>query len=130
MFSPACGAFKDVPAEGAGRPVGSGVPIDSTSVAAASTGSGSVGGAGTPTAAPPPVPDSVRRPQAALVPTPDPVRGLYVNRWASLGRKQWELIDVAKRTEVNALVLDVKDDRGLMLYRSNEPLAREIGADT
>jgi hypothetical protein len=42
----------------------------------------------------------------------------------------WELIDVAKRTEVNALVIDVKDDRGFVLYRSTVPLAREIGADT
>jgi hypothetical protein len=42
----------------------------------------------------------------------------------------WELVDVAKRTEVNALVIDVKDDRGLVLYRSNVPLAREIAADT
>ena len=42
----------------------------------------------------------------------------------------WQLIDVAKRTEVNALVIDVKDDRGFLLYRSGVPLAREIGADT
>ena len=65
-----------------------------------------------------------------LVPTPDPVRGLYVNRWASLGQKMWQLIDVAKTTEVNALVLDVKDDRGFVLYRSRVPLAQQIGADT
>ena len=42
----------------------------------------------------------------------------------------WELIEVAKRTEVNALVIDVKDDRGFVLYHSTVPLAREIGADT
>jgi hypothetical protein len=42
----------------------------------------------------------------------------------------WDLIEVAKRTEVNALVIDVKDDRGLVLYRSTVPLAREIFADT
>jgi hypothetical protein len=42
----------------------------------------------------------------------------------------WDLIDVAKGTEVNALVIDVKDDRGFVLYRSTVPLAREIGADT
>ena len=65
-----------------------------------------------------------------LVPRPDTVRGLYVNRWAALGQKMWQLIDVAKRTEVNALVIDVKDDRGFVLYRSNVPLAKEIGADT
>jgi hypothetical protein len=76
------------------------------------------------------VPDSVRRPAAALVPTPSAVRALYVNRWAAIGQKMWQLIDVAKRTEINALVIDVKDDRGLLLYHSTVPLAREIGADT
>jgi hypothetical protein len=65
-----------------------------------------------------------------LLPRPDVVRGLYVNRWAALGNRMWELIDVAKRTEVNALVIDVKDDRGFVLYRSQVPLARSIGADT
>src|SRR3954469_1575716 len=64
------------------------------------------------------------------VPTPDTLRGLYVNRWAALGSKLRQLIDVARRTEVNALVIDVKDDRGFILYRSKVPLAREIGADT
>ncbi len=42
----------------------------------------------------------------------------------------WALIRVAETTEVNALVIDVKDDRGLLLYRSDVALAREIGADT
>jgi hypothetical protein len=64
------------------------------------------------------------------VSTPDTLRGLYVNRWAALGRKLTDLIAVAKRTEINALVIDVKDDRGFVLYRSSVPLAREIGADT
>ena len=41
-----------------------------------------------------------------------------------------QLIEVAKTTEVNALVIDVKDDRGFVLYPSHVPLAREIGADT
>jgi hypothetical protein len=65
-----------------------------------------------------------------LMARPEVVRGLYVNRWAALGERMWQLIDVAKRTEVNALVIDVKDDRGFMLYRSGVPLARDIGADT
>jgi len=55
---------------------------------------------------------------------------LYVNRWAALGDKMWQLIDAAKRTEVNALVIDVKDDRGFVLYKSHVPLAQQIGADT
>ena len=66
----------------------------------------------------------------AHVPTPDTLRGLYVNRWAALGSKLRTLIDVAKTTEINALVIDVKDDRGFVLYPSDVPLAHEIGADT
>src|SRR5215217_8564844 len=73
--------------------------------------------------------DSSPRP-LPLMPRPAVVRGLYVNRWAALGDRMWQLIDVAKRTEVNALVIDVKDDRGFLLYRSGVPLARAIGADT
>lgn len=78
----------------------------------------------------PPAGDSVVPAKVVRVPTPDTLRGLYVNRWAAMGRKLNTLIGVAKRTEVNALVIDVKDDRGFVLYRSSVPLAREIGADT
>src|SRR5437867_11888830 len=70
------------------------------------------------------------RDSVVLVPTPDTLRGLYVNRWAAIGPAMWRLIDLAKNTEVNVLVIDVEDDRGLMLYRSSVPLARAIGADT
>src|SRR3982750_448182 len=73
--------------------------------------------------------DSVTR-TIVHVPTPDTLRGLYVNRWAALGSKLRTLIDVAKKTEINALVIDVKDDRGFVLYPSDVPLAHEIGADT
>jgi hypothetical protein len=86
-----------------------------------------------PQAGPPPSAsriESATRQEIVRVPTPDTLRGLYVNRWAALGRKLNDLIGVAKRTEINALVIDVKDDRGFVLYRSSVSLAREIGADT
>jgi len=74
--------------------------------------------------------DSVKRAAIVRVPRPEVVRGLYVNRWAAVGKKLGQLIDIAKTTEVNALVIDVKDDRGFILYKSRVPLAHEIGADT
>jgi hypothetical protein len=74
--------------------------------------------------------DSIERARIVRVATPDTLRGLYVNRWAALGKKMGQLIDVAKKTEVNALVIDVKDDRGFVLYKSKVPLAMQIGADT
>lgn len=77
-----------------------------------------------------PSPDSLPDVRPPLVPTPKVVRGLYVNRWAALGDRGWELIRTASHTEINALVIDVKDDRGFVLYRSRVALAQEIGADT
>jgi hypothetical protein len=74
--------------------------------------------------------DSIERARIVRVATPDTLRGLYVNRWAALGKKMGQLIEVAKKTEVNALVIDVKDDRGFVLYKSRVPLAIQIGADT
>jgi hypothetical protein len=74
--------------------------------------------------------DSINRAKIAHVPRPEIVRGLYVNRWAALGEKMGQLIGLAKTTEVNALVIDVKDDRGFVLYKSRVPLAAQIGADT
>jgi hypothetical protein len=71
--------------------------------------------------------DSARVP---LVSRPAVVRGLYVSRWAAIGKRMWDLVEVARRTEVNALVIDVKDDRGYVLYHSSVKLARQIGADT
>jgi len=85
---------------------------------------------GTPEAAKAALADTAASVRVERVPTPGVIRGLYVNRWAAVGRRINELIRVAKTTEVNALVIDVKDDRGLVLYRSRVPLAREIGADT
>src|SRR5687767_9708691 len=108
---------------------------DSTAGRRATTGSAASRDDSTSVIAPAALPvvehaDSILRPRPPLVATPDPLRGLYVNRWQALGRRSMaKLIDIARRTEVNALVIDVKDDRGFMLYRSRVPLAREIGAD-
>jgi hypothetical protein len=61
---------------------------------------------------------------------PAVVHGLYVNRWAAIGTKVWQLVGLAEQTGINALVIDVKDDRGFVLYHSRVALAHEIGADT
>lgn len=60
---------------------------------------------------------------------PEHVRGLYVNAPnAGSSRRMRELIGLALRTEVNSLVIDIKDVSGYVSHRSNVPLAKEIGA--
>ena len=50
------------------------------------------------------------------------VRGLYVNRWAAQSAKRMRsLIAIADSTEVNALVIDMKDEFGLN-FTSKDPL--------
>ncbi|HEY6784192.1 MAG TPA: putative glycoside hydrolase [Gemmatimonadales bacterium] len=56
------------------------------------------------------------------------VKALYVNAWAFASPKLWGLARLADSTEINALVVDVKDDTGCLLYPSQVPTAIEIGA--
>ena len=66
---------------------------------------------------------------APIAPAPEPVRGIYVNAWAFGTKKFHQLVQLADSTEVNAFVIDVKDDTGYLTYRSAVPVAVEIGAN-
>ena len=56
------------------------------------------------------------------------VRALYVNRWASQSPKRMkELIRIADETEINAVVIDMKDEFGLNYHPSNATWARNAG---
>ena len=41
-----------------------------------------------------------------------------------------QLLNLAQTTEINAVVIDIKGDRGWIAYKSNVPLVKEIGAQT
>ena len=56
------------------------------------------------------------------------IKALYVNAWAFGSPKLWHLVRLADSTEVNAFVVDVKDDTGCLLYDSQVEVARQIGA--
>jgi hypothetical protein len=67
---------------------------------------------------------------AALKPPPDTgiVRALYVNRWASQSDKKMRgLITIADSTEINALVIDMKDEFGLNFESKDPMLVRYAG---
>src|SRR3981081_4139255 len=58
----------------------------------------------------------------------DPIKALYVNAWAFGSPKLAQLVRLAGSTEINAFVVDVKDDTGCLLYPSDVKVAQEIGA--
>src|SRR5205085_3685873 len=56
------------------------------------------------------------------------VRALYVNRFAAQSSKRMkQLIAMADQTEINALVIDMKDEFGLNYTPSNPEYARNAG---
>jgi hypothetical protein len=53
------------------------------------------------------------------------IRGLYVNRFAAQSmRRMRKLIDIADSTEINAFVIDVKDEFGLNI-RTDDPMVQK-----
>jgi hypothetical protein len=67
-------------------------------------------------------------PAPPLTRPPSPVRAIYVNAWSFGSRRLYDLVRLAERTEINAFVVDVKDDTGYLTYRSEVPTAIAIGA--
>lgn len=63
-----------------------------------------------------------------VVDAAEPIRALYVNAWVFGSRRLWQLVRLADSTEINAFVVDVKDDTGCLLYASAVPVAKHIGA--
>ena len=60
-----------------------------------------------------------------------PVRALYVNRFAAQStRKLAKIIGYADSTEVNALVIDMKDEFGLNYVPESAEFARNAGTET
>lgn len=60
---------------------------------------------------------------------PEHVRGIYLTAWSAGGKKKRaSTIALIGRTELNAVVIDVRDD-GDMYWRTGIPLAKEAGAE-
>ncbi|MCC6628832.1 MAG: carboxypeptidase regulatory-like domain-containing protein [Chloroflexi bacterium] len=61
--------------------------------------------------------------------TPFAIKAIYLTHLTAADDKRFaELLALVKRTEINAMVIDVKGESGHLFYESKVPLAREIGA--
>lgn len=60
---------------------------------------------------------------------PEHVKGIYATGWMA-GSSKWldRMMGFIDQTEVNSIVIDVKDDTGTLSYPSAVPLAKEDGA--
>jgi hypothetical protein len=74
----------------------------------------------------------ITTPARAQEPTgPTVVRALYVNRWAAQSKKKMaKLVAIADNTEINALVIDMKDEFGLNYATKNPEFAKSAGGSS
>lgn len=70
----------------------------------------------------------IDRPQKLTNP-PSPIKGVYATSWVAGNEERIDdLIDLIKTTELNAIVIDIKDYSGELTFDTGIPLAEEIGA--
>lgn len=75
--------------------------------------------------------------QSEALPTPEPktppknIKGIYVTSWIAGSQRMNDIVQFIKDNKtVNAVVIDVKDDTGIISYPTEIPLAKEIGASS
>jgi len=56
------------------------------------------------------------------------VKGIYVTAYSAGGARMASLLDLVDRTELNAMVIDIKDDYGNITYKTDNPFLQEIGS--
>lgn len=81
-----------------------------------------------PTVEPTPTPVKTEEP---VVKKPTKVKGIYVTGPMAGSKKYMDdLINLVDTTELNAMVIDIKNDHGEITYKMDQKLVNEIGAGT
>ncbi|MFP4979146.1 putative glycoside hydrolase [Paenibacillus sp. CN-4] len=93
------------------------------------------GGAGTPSpgasALPSPAASPAPSQEAPLHTDPQPdapkVKGIYVTAYSAGGERMTKLLDLVDKTELNSMVIDIKDDAGYITYKTDNPELQKLG---
>ncbi|WP_422657665.1 putative glycoside hydrolase [Paenibacillus sp. EC2-1] len=55
------------------------------------------------------------------------VKGVYVTAYSAGGARMDQLVDLMDKTELNSMVIDIKDDEGYITYKTDNPTLQELG---
>lgn len=55
------------------------------------------------------------------------VKGIYVTAYSAGGSRLDSLIDLVDKTELNSMVIDIKDDAGYITYKTDNPTLQQMG---
>ncbi len=68
------------------------------------------------------VPEGDPQPDAPIV------KGIYVTAYSAGGERMATLLDLLDRTDLNSMVIDIKDDLGNITYKTDNPKLQELGS--
>ncbi len=69
-------------------------------------------------------------PQELIVQPPEIIKAIYLTSWSAATESRVEkAIEIAKTTEINAVVIDIKDWSGFIAYNTDVPEAAKYGAE-
>jgi len=72
---------------------------------------------------------SVSPETATVLLEPFKIKALYVSFWAVRSEKYMQrILELAKTTEINTVIIDIKNEYGNLSYKTNVKLAKDIGA--
>ncbi|MCL6460051.1 MAG: putative glycoside hydrolase, partial [Gorillibacterium sp.] len=76
-------------------------------------------------------PDDYLRPTSKEDPQLDApkIKGVYSTAYSAGGARLTDLVKLLDETELNALVIDVKDDSGYITFKSGNPILEKTGAE-
>lgn len=74
-------------------------------------------------------PDAVQDDSLPVDPQPDApkIKGIYVTAYSAGGSRMDSLLELIDTTELNSMVIDVKDDEGYITYKTDNPALQELG---
>lgn len=76
-----------------------------------------------------PVPPEPPKPVATHITTPTPVKAIYVSSWVAASPTPLKrVMDLIETTEVNAVVLDIKDATGKVSFLVDDPIIKDTGS--
>ena len=69
-------------------------------------------------------------PKPRHIPTPEPLKAIYMTSWVA-ATKDWraELVDFISKTELNAIVIDIKDYSGHVAFDTGNEFIKSLGAE-
>src|SRR5690606_29778372 len=62
-------------------------------------------------------------------PDTPPIKGVYATAHSAGGSRMNDLVKLLNETELNSLVIDIKDDWGNVTYLSDNPVVTELGTE-